>query len=135
MRFPWNQSESDLEREIAHHLHQLASEYERQGYPHAEALRLAKREFGGREQTKERCRDERPWSWLNGLRQDIVFGLRMMRRTPVVTTAAVLSLALAIGANTAILSLMNVILWQNYPCPPRNNSPPSTGKVTAFPKS
>jgi predicted permease len=117
MRFPWNQSESDLEREIAHHLHQLASEYERQGYSQAEALRLAKREFGGREQTKERCRDERRWSWLMGFRQDIVFGLRMMRRTPVVTVAAALSLALAIGANTAILSLMNVILWQNLPLP------------------
>jgi predicted permease len=117
MHFPWNQSESDLEREIAHHLHQLTSEYQRQGHSQAEALRLAKREFGGREQTKELCRDESPWSWFNGLRQDMVFGLRMMRRTPVVTTAAVLSLALAIGANTAILSLMNVILWQDLPLP------------------
>jgi predicted permease len=117
MRFPWQHSESDLEREIAHHLHELASEYLRQGSSQAEAIRLAKREFGGREQTKERCRDERRWSWLNGLRQDVVFGFRMMRRTPVVTVAAVLSLALAIGANTAILSLMNVILWQNLPVP------------------
>jgi predicted permease len=117
MRFPWQRAESDLEREIAHHLHHLALEYERQGYSREDAVRLAKREFGGREQTKERCRDERRWPWLNGLLQDTVFGLRMMRRTPVVTAAAVLSLALAIGANTAIVSLMNVVLWQDLPVP------------------
>jgi predicted permease len=117
MRFPWKRAESDLEREIAHHLHRLTVEYERQGYPYADAIRLAKREFGGREQTKERCRDESRWAWFNGLQQDIVFGLRMMRRAPVVTVAAVLSLALAIGSNTAILSLMNVVLWQDLPVP------------------
>src|ERR1700733_11218171 len=117
MRFPWNRAETELEREIAHHLHALTTEYERQGYSRQEAVRLAKKEFGGRELTKERCRDERRWSWFNGLKQDVVFGIRMMRRPPIVTGAAVLSLALAIGANTAILSLMNVVLWQDLPVP------------------
>ena len=78
---------------------------------------MAKREFGGSEQTKERCRDERRWAWANGLKQDVVFGWRMMRRTPVVTAAAILSLALAIGANTAIVSLMDLILWRDLPLP------------------
>ncbi len=117
MRFPWNRMESELERELAHHLYHLAAEYERQGHSHEEALRMAKREFGVREQVKERCRDERRWAWITGIRQDIAFGARMMRRTPVITLAAVLSLALGIGANTAIVSLMDVVLWRDLPVP------------------
>ena len=117
MRFPWNRMESELDRELAHHLHHLAAEYERQGHSYEEALRLAKREFGGSELVKERCRDERRWPWIAGLWQDVVFGVRMMRRTPVITLAAVLSLALGIGANTAIVSLMDVVLWRDLPVP------------------
>src|ERR1700682_3752957 len=117
MRVPWNRAETDLERELAHHLHELTAEYKRQGHSHEEALRMAKREFGGSEQVKEQCRDERRWAWISGLRQDIVFGARMMRRTPVITLAAVLSLALGIGANTAIVSLMDVVLWRDLPVP------------------
>src|SRR5206468_175547 len=87
------------------------------GHSHEEALTMAKREFGGSEQVKERCRDERRWAWMPGIWQDIVFGVRMMRRTPVITLAAVLSLALGIGANTAIVSLMDVVLWRDLPVP------------------
>lgn len=117
MRFPWNRAETELQRELAHHLHELTAEYERQGHGHEEALRMAKREFGGSEQVKEQCRDERRWPWMMGLRQDVVFGIRLMRRTPVLTLAAVLSLALGIGANTAIFSLMDVVLWRDLPLP------------------
>jgi len=116
MRF-WKRGETELEREIAHHIHHLAGEYERQGYSREEALRMARREFGGMEQVKEQCRDERRFAWFSGFRQDIVFGLRMMRRTPAITAAAVLSLALGIGANAAIASLMDVILWRSLPVP------------------
>lgn len=117
MRFPWNRAEAEMEREIAHHLHQLTAEYKRQGYSDEEALLRARREFGGREQVKEQCRQERRWAWLTGLQQDVIFGLRIMRKTPLVTLAAALSLALGIGANTAIVSLMNVVLWQDLPVP------------------
>ena len=110
MTFPWNRAETQLNREIAHHLQQLTDEYLRQGYTREEAARQARKDFGGAEQFKEECRDERRFAWLTGLRQDIVFGLRMMRRTPVVTAAAILSLALGIGANTAIVSLTLAIL-------------------------
>ena len=72
MRFPWNRAESELERELTHHLHELTAEYERQGHSHEEALRMAKREFGGSEQVKEQCRDERRWAWMAGLRQEVV---------------------------------------------------------------
>jgi predicted permease len=112
-----DRAETELEREIAHHLHHLAAEYERQGHPREEALRLARREFGGSTQVKESCRDERRGAWMNGLWQDIVFGMRMMRRSPAITLAAALSLALAIGANTAIVSLANLVLWRDLPVP------------------
>lgn len=87
MRFPWNRAEAEMEREIAHHLHQLTAEYKRQGYSDDEALLRAKREFGGREQVKEQCRGERRWAWLTGLHQDVTFGFRIMRKAPVVTLA------------------------------------------------
>jgi len=116
MRF-WKRAEGELEREVAHHLHHLAAEYERQGYSRRDALRMAAREFGGTEFFKEQCRDERRFAWFTGFRQDLVVGLRMMRKTPAVTAAAVLSLALGIGANVAIASLMDVILWRTLPVP------------------
>lgn len=117
MHFPWKRSDADLDREIAYHLRELAAEYVRQGHSPEEAERLAHKEFGGPEQVKEQCRDERRMAWLTGFGQDLRFGLRMMRRTPVVTAAAVLSLALGIGANTAILSLMDIVLWRRLPVP------------------
>lgn len=117
MSFFWKRRESELEREVAHHLHQLAAEYERQGHSREEARRLANREFGGATQVQERCREERRWAWMTGLRQDIVFGWRMMRRNPVITAAAVISLALGIGANSAIVSLMDLVLWRDLPLP------------------
>lgn len=117
MRFPWTKAESDLDREIAHHLHFLAADYERQGHSREEALRMAKKEFGGKEQIKEQCRDVRPWAGLTGFGQDLVFGARMLRRTPVITLAAIVTLALGIGANAAIGSLMDIVLWRDLPVP------------------
>jgi len=117
MTFFWKRRESELQNEVAHHLHHLAAEYQRQGHSREEALRLANREFGGATQVQERCREERRWAWMTGLRQDIVFGWRMMRRNPVITAAAVISLALGIGANTAIVSLMDLVLWRDLPLP------------------
>ena len=118
MFFSWRKrAETELDREIAHHLHHLSEEYIRQGASREEALRLAKREFGGVDQVRENCRDERRWAWTTGLAQDVAFGLRMMRKTPVVTAAAVISLALGIGANAAIVSLMDIVLWRELPVP------------------
>ncbi|HZU23913.1 MAG TPA: ABC transporter permease [Bryobacteraceae bacterium] len=117
MPFFWNRREAELRNEFAHHLHHLRAEYERQGYSREEAERMARREFGAIARTEEQCRDERRWAWMTGLRQDIVYGVRMMRRTPAVTLAAVLSLALGIGANTAVVSLMDLVLWRDLPVP------------------
>ena len=78
---------------------------------------MAARTFGNTGQVKEDVRDEWWSAWLHSVWQDIAFGARTLRRTPVVTLAVVLSLALGIGANTAILSLLDVVLWRDLPVP------------------
>ncbi len=117
MRFPWQKADDDLNRELNHHLAELTDEFIRRGHSPQEAASLAKKEFGGPAQIGERCRDESRWAWLQSLAQDLAFGWRMMWKTPAVTIAAVLSLALGIGANTAIVSLMHTVLWRNLPVP------------------
>jgi len=117
MRLPWNKKDSDLDREVAYHLQSLADAFEREGLSKDEAMLRARREFGGVEQTKEKCRDERRWRVLPALVQDLSFGARMLRKTPGVTVAAVLSLALGIGATTAILSLVDAVLWRTLGVP------------------
>ncbi len=117
MQWPWNKAESDLDREVQHHLETLGDAYERQGLSSSEAMRQAKAEFGGVDKTKEECRDIRWWSWMTQVGQDLRFGWRMMRKTPAITVAAVASLALGIGATTAILSLGDALLWRTLPVP------------------
>ncbi len=117
MRLPWNRMETDLQRELAHHLHELTAEYERQGHSHEEALRMARREFGGREQVKEQCRDERRWVWLFGMRQDVVFALRQMRRSPGFAVTAVLTLALGIAANVIVFGVLQAMVLRTLAVP------------------
>ncbi len=123
MHLPWKTAETDLEREVRYHLDALAAQYESEGLSPDEARRRARLEFGGPEQVKEECRDESRWRFLGEVRRDLDFGLRMLRKAPGVSFAAVLSLALGIGANTAIFSLTNAVLWKTLPVPePRNIS-------------
>ena len=117
MRLPWNKKDSDLDLEVAYHLQSLADAFEREGLSKDEAMLRARREFGGVEQTKEKCRDERRWRVLPTIAQDLSFGARMLRKAPGVTAAAVLSLALGIGATTAILSLVDAVLWRTLGVP------------------
>lgn len=117
MRLPWKKAETDLDREVRYHLDQLAADFEAQGFSAEEARRRARVAFGGPDQVKELCREESRWQWISHVRQDLDFGWRMLRKTPIVTAAAVLSLALGIGANTAIVSLMEAVLWRSLPVP------------------
>ncbi len=117
MQWPWTKAETELEREMRYRFETLADGFEREGMSRADALQRARREFGGVERYKEQCRDERRWRPLSRLGQDLTFGVRMLRKTPAVTAAAVLSLALGIGATTAILSLVDAVIWRSVGVP------------------
>src|SRR5437764_10142380 len=117
MHFPWNRMETELKRELAHHLHELTAEFERRGHSHEEAVRLAKREFGGSEQVKERCRDERRGAWMTGIRQDLAFALRQMRRSPGFAVTAVLTLALGIAANVIVFGVLQGMVLRSVDLP------------------
>jgi macrolide transport system ATP-binding/permease protein len=110
MRFPWNRMETELQRELAHHLQQLTAEFERGGYSREEAMRMAKREFGGSEHVKDWCRDERPWAWMYGIGQDVALALRQMRRAPGFAATAVVTLALGIAANVIVFGVLQGLI-------------------------
>ena len=104
--------EADLNDELSFHLSQLTKKFVHAGLAPDEAARRARIELGGMEQTREECRQARGVSVAEHLWQDTACAVRTFRRNPGFTAAVAISLGLGIGANTAVFSLIDAVMWR-----------------------
>ncbi len=107
----------DIQREMEFHLHERAEELRAQGVPAREAEHLARRQFGNATIQREETRDADIVTWLDSLVGDVRYAARALRRSPAFTIVAIASLGLAIGANTAIFTLLDAVVLRSLPVP------------------
>jgi predicted permease len=107
--------DDQLNADLQFHLEEATAEYIREGLSREDARRAALKAFGNPTQVMEEVRDMSVWTWWERLAQDVRYGLRGFRRSPVFAATAVLSLALGIGANTAIFGVIDAALLRDLP--------------------
>ena len=109
--------DAEVDDELRHHIERETEKYRRAGFTPDDAARRANLALGGREQIKQQSRDSRGTKFIEDLLQDLHYAMRSFAKTPGLTALIVLSLAIGIGANTAIFSVTSTLLLKPLPYP------------------